>query len=245
VAAKYDIDGVHFDDFFYPYPAGGQDFPDDAAYAQYGAGLSKGDWRRENVNLFVQEMHTRITQIKPWIKFGISPFGIWRNQSTDPRGSATSGLQSYDVIYADTRHWVAKGWLDYVVPQLYWHIGFGVADYAKLLPWWSAAVSGTNVQLYIGQADYRIGQGGVWGDPAELERQLALNRGHSVRGSIHFSARQGRDDKLGADSRYRETPSRGPALVPAMSHLPGVRSAERSACTSSVSCAALHPHNVV
>jgi uncharacterized lipoprotein YddW (UPF0748 family) len=222
-AAKYDIDGVHFDDFFYPYPAGGQDFPDEAAFARYGAGATKADWRRQNVNLFVQEMYTRIKQIKPWVKFGISPFGIWRNQATDSRGSATRGLQSYDDIYADTRLWVTKGWLDYVVPQLYWHIGFEVADYAVLLPWWSAVISGTSVHLYIGQADYRIGQKGAWSDPAELDRQFALSRRYPVSGSIHFSASQVRDDKLGAVSRYREAHYREPALVPAMPHLPGIR----------------------
>jgi uncharacterized lipoprotein YddW (UPF0748 family) len=222
-AHKYDIDGIHFDDFFYPYPSGGQDFADDEAFARYGAGATKGDWRRQNVNLFVQEMSSRIKQIKPWVKFGISPFGIWRNKGTDPRGSATRGFQSYDEIYADTRLWVTKGWLDYIVPQLYWHIGFEVADYAVLLPWWSDVVTGTQVQLYIGQADYRIGQQGAWSDPAELDRQLSLNGAYAVSGSIHFSAKQVRDDKLGAVSRYREAHYREPALVPAMPQLPGVR----------------------
>jgi uncharacterized lipoprotein YddW (UPF0748 family) len=223
LAEKYDIDGVHFDDFFYPYPSGGLDFPDDAAFAAHGAGATKADWRRQNVNVFIQEMHSRIKQLKPWVKFGDSPFGIWRNQSTDPLGSATNGLQSYDAIYADTRLWVTKGWLDYIVPQIYWHIGFDVANYAVLLPWWSAVVSGTAVQLYIGQADYRIGQKGVWADPAEIDRQLAFNRGYQVSGSVHFSARQVRGDQLGAVSRYREAHYRGPALVPVMAHLPGVR----------------------
>ncbi len=222
-AAKYDIDGIHFDDFFYPYPSGSQDFPDDAAFAQYGAGASKDDWRRQNVNLFVEETYARLKQLKPWVKFGISPFGIWRNKTTDSRGSDTRGLQSYDAIYADTRLWVTKGWLDYIVPQLYWHIGFDVADYAVLLPWWSKLISGTDVQLYIGQADYRIGQKGVWSDPAELDRQLALNSKHPVGGSIHFSARQVRDDNLGAVGRYREAHYGAPALVPTMTHLPGVR----------------------
>ena len=223
LATKYDIDGVHFDDFFYPYPSGGEDFPDGAAFAQYGGGASKGDWRRQNVNVFVREMHDRIKQVKPWVKFGISPFGIWRNQRTDPRGSATRGLQSYDEIYADTRLWVTKGWLDYIVPQLYWHIGFEVADYAVLLPWWSSVVSGTSVQLYIGQADYRVGQTGAWADPATLDRQLAMNKEYQVSGSIHFSASQVRDDRLGAVSRYREVHYPTPALVPAMPQLPGVR----------------------
>jgi uncharacterized lipoprotein YddW (UPF0748 family) len=223
VAAKYDVDGIHFDDFFYPYPSGGESFPDDAAFARYGAGAGRDDWRRKNVNDFVQQMHSRIKEIKPWVKFGISPFGIWRNKATDPLGSATRGLQSFDAIYADTRLWVQKGWLDYIVPQLYWHIGFDIANYGVLLPWWSDLIKGTNVQLYIGQADYRIGQAGAWSDPAELERQLALNRQHPVSGSIHFSARQVRDDGLGAVSRYRNAHYHTPALAPLMRHLPGVR----------------------
>ncbi|MEV4483179.1 glycoside hydrolase family 10 protein [Micromonospora coxensis] len=218
---RYDVDGVHFDDFFYPYPEAGQDFPDDAAFARYGRGFADKDaWRRDNVNTLVREMSERIKALKPWVKFGISPFGIWRNKRTDPTGSATAGLQSYDDIHADTRLWVREQWLDYVVPQLYWHIGFDRADYAKLLPWWTATVRGTRVQLYIGQADYRVGERGAWRDPAELDRQLALNRRHGVSGSVHFSARQVRADPLGAVSRYRDTHYAAPALVPVMAHLP-------------------------
>jgi uncharacterized lipoprotein YddW (UPF0748 family) len=218
---RYDIDGVHFDDFFYPYPVKGQDFPDDATFAQFGRGFTdKGAWRRDNVNKLVQEMDLRIKKLKPWVKFGISPFGIWRNDSTDPAGSATRGLQSYDEISVDTRLWVQKGWLDYIVPQLYWTIGFAVADYAKLLPWWSKVVEGTGVQLYIGQADYRVGQPGPWADPGELERQLRLNAHYDVSGSIHFTAKNLRADPLGAVSRYRNALNAGPALVPAMGQLP-------------------------
>jgi uncharacterized lipoprotein YddW (UPF0748 family) len=219
---RYDLDGVHFDDYFYPYPAANQDFPDDATFAQYGAGFaSKADWRRENVNTFVRELNERIKQLKPWVKFGISPFGIWRNARTDPLGSDTRGLQSFDELAADTRLWVKQGWLDYIVPQLYWYIGFEVADYAKLLPWWTDVVKGTKVQLYVGQADYRVGQSGVWSDPAELERQLALNKKYGVSGSVHFSAKSLRDDKLGAVTRYRDAQNATPALVPAMQQLPG------------------------
>ncbi|MFF4892863.1 glycoside hydrolase family 10 protein [Micromonospora chersina] len=218
---RYDVDGVHFDDFFYPYPEAGQDFPDAAAFARHGRGFAdKHAWRRDNVNTLVREMSERIKAIKPWVKFGISPFGIWRNKRTDPAGSASAGLQSYDDIYADTRLWVRQQWLDYVVPQLYWHIGFGRADYAKLLPWWAATVRGTRVQLYIGQADYRVGERGAWRDPAELDRQLALNRRHGVSGSVHFSARQVRADKLGAVSRYSDAHYAAPALLPTMAQLP-------------------------
>ena len=218
---RYDIDGVHFDDFFYPYPAAKQDFPDDAAFAQYGTGFTnKADWRRDNVNTLVREMSERIKAAKPWVKFGISPFGIWRNDRTDPAGSPTRGLQAFDDVYADTRLWVREQWLDYIVPQLYWHVGFDLADYAKLLPWWSEQVKDTRVQLYIGQADYRVGQAGAWSDPAELERQLALNHRYAVAGSVHFSAKSVRDDNLGSVSRYAAAHYPGPALIPVMAQLP-------------------------
>ncbi len=218
---RYDLDAVFFDDYFYPYPSARQDFADEATFAQYGAGFaSKGDWRRNNVNLLVQEMSQRIKALKPWVKFGVSPFGIWRNAATDPLGSPTRGLQSYDEIYADSRLWVKRQWLDYVIPQLYWHLGFEPADYAKLVPWWSKVVAGTSVQLYVALGDYRVGQKGAWSDPAELDRQLAFNRGYPVRGTVHFSARDLRADRLGSVTRYREAHYAGPALVPTMAHLP-------------------------
>ena len=218
---KYDVDGVHFDDFFYPYPEEGQDFPDSASYARYARkGQSRAAWRRENVNTLVREMDQRIKQLKPWVKFGISPFGIWRNQRTDPEGSDSTGLESFDAIYADTRTWVRNGWLDYVVPQLYWAIGFDKADYVKVLPWWAKVVKGTDVQLYIGQGDYRVGEKGPWRDPGQIDKQLRLNDRYAVLGSVHFSAKQIRADRLGAVTRYRKAHYAGPALLPAMRQLP-------------------------
>jgi uncharacterized lipoprotein YddW (UPF0748 family) len=213
---KYDIDGVHFDDFFYPYPEGGEDFGDSRSFAAYGQGMTKADWRRQNVNLFVKEMNERIKAAKPWVKFGISPFAIWRNKASSSAGSATNGLESYSAIYADTRLWVREGWLDYIVPQVYWHIGNAVANYSVLVPWWANLVKGTKVQLYIGQADYRIGEAGAWRDPAQLDKQLAINEKYGINGSVHFSARHVRDDPLGAVSRYRKAHYATPALIPAM-----------------------------
>jgi uncharacterized lipoprotein YddW (UPF0748 family) len=218
---KYDVDGVHFDDFFYPYPEGGQDFPDAASYARRAQpAQSRADWRRDNVDTLIREMDTRIKELKPWVKFGISPFGIWRNATTDKAGSPTNGLESDDVIYADTRLWVKQGWVDYIVPQLYWAIGFAKADYAKVLPWWADLVKGTNVQLYIGIGDYRVGEKGAWSDPAQIDRQLGLNSRYGVLGSVHFSAASVRADKLGAVTRYRTAHYATPALPPAMSQLP-------------------------
>jgi uncharacterized lipoprotein YddW (UPF0748 family) len=218
---RYDVDGVHFDDFFYPYPVGKQDFPDAATFAAYGAGFTnRADWRRHNIDLLIQELDVRIHSAKPWVAFGVSPFGIWRNAGTDPAGSATTGLQSYDANFADTRHWVRQGWIDYIVPQLYWHIGFKAADYAALARWWSATVAGTLVRLYIGQAAYRVGVTGqppAWSDPAELSRHLAVNRGYpQITGDVYFSARSLRSNRLGAVARLAASYYPRPALVPVM-----------------------------
>ncbi|MCW3839769.1 family 10 glycosylhydrolase [Micromonospora yasonensis] len=236
---RYDIDGVHWDDYFYPYPSGTEQIPDQQTFAAYGSGFSNiSDWRRNNVNLLVQEMGQRIKTVKPWVKFGISPFGIWRNSSTDPLGSATSGLQSYDAIYADTRRWVKQQWIDYITPQVYWHIGFSAADYAVLVPWWSNVVAGTRVQLFIGQATYRLGATGqdpAWQDPAELSDHLLLNRNHpQVLGDIQFSAKDVRADRLGGVSRMVADHYSRPALIPVAAHLGGTAPAAPS-ITSAVS----------
>jgi uncharacterized lipoprotein YddW (UPF0748 family) len=217
---KYDIDGVHFDDFFYPYPQEGQEFPDNASYAKWGEGENRDQWRRDNVDTLVREMSERIKQLKPWVKFGISPFGIWRNKSSDPKGSDSNGLESYSAIYADTRKWVQQGWLDYIVPQLYWNIGFGKADYAKLLPWWASLVKGTGVQLWIGQGDYRVGEPGAWSNPAEIDRHLDLDEKYGVQGEVHYSAEEVRANHLGSTARYRADHYAAPALVPVMKKLP-------------------------
>jgi uncharacterized lipoprotein YddW (UPF0748 family) len=221
VVQKYDIDGVDFDDFFYPYPEDGQDFNDVRSFALFSPGFNdKGDWRRHNVNLLVREMDQKIKAIKPWVTFGISPFGIWRNSSTDPSGSATHGLQSFDQIYADSRTWVQQHWVDYIMPQLYWQIGNPPADFAVLIKWWSQVVAGTGVQLYPAFADYRVGDDGAWSNPDELSKQFALARQYNVQGTVHYDAVSMRADKLGAISRYTSTYYPTPALLPDMARLP-------------------------
>ena len=150
IITRYDVDALHMDDYFYPYPANGQDFPDEADFQRLGAGFNnKGDWRRHNVNLLIEEIHNLVRELKPWVKFGISPFGIYRNQKSDPLGSETNGLQNYDDLYADILLWVNKGWIDYNIPQIYWHVGHPAADYGKLVDWW--AKNAGNRPLYIGQ----------------------------------------------------------------------------------------------
>ncbi|MFF4348377.1 glycoside hydrolase family 10 protein [Streptomyces sp. NPDC001530] len=200
----YEIDAVHWDDYFYPYPVAGQEFDDDATYAAHGAGFpDKAAWRRHNIDCLVQEMAARIKEIRPTARFGISPFGVWRNAATDPRGSATTAhTQTYDDLHADTRQWVRQGWIDYICPQLYWNIGFAAADYAQLLPWWARVAEGTGVRLYVGEALYKAGdpaQPTAWQDPAELSRHLTFARDHpQVGGHVFFSATEVAVDRIGA-----------------------------------------------
>ena len=151
IVSRYDIDGLHIDDYFYPYPAPGQTIPDQQYYESNRQGFSNiGDWRRNHVSLFVQQLSEIIHQCKPWVKFGISPFGIYRNLSSDSaNGSATKGLQNYDDLYADVILWVNNGWVDYCVPQIYWQIGHPTADYATLIKWWDKHAA--NRPLYIGE----------------------------------------------------------------------------------------------
>ncbi|MFJ6213614.1 glycoside hydrolase family 10 protein [Streptomyces sp. NPDC092296] len=203
---RYPVDGVHFDDYFYPYPIKGQRFDDDAAYAAHGGGHDRGAWRRHNTDLLVSELHQRIRQLRPGVAFGVSPFGVWRNRATDPTGSATkAGVQAYDDLYADTRRWVREGWIDYIAPQLYWNIGFAAADYAVLVDWWARQVAGTGVRLYVGEAVYRAGAPGAaaaWQNPAELSRHLDLcERNPQVGGHLHYNATAVRRDRIGAFAR--------------------------------------------
>lgn len=204
---RYDIDAVHWDDYFYPYPVAGQTFADGAAYAKYGAGFpDRAAWRRSNTDKLVREMSERIKALKPGVRFGISPFGVWRNASTDPLGSRTeAGVQMYDDLYADTRGWIKKGWIDHVCPQLYWHLGFAPADYAVLVPWWDDVVRGTGVDLFIGEALYKSGdpaQPAAWQDPMELSRHIDFAAQYDqVRGHAYFSGRSVVTDRIGAMDR--------------------------------------------
>ncbi|MFC3236543.1 hypothetical protein CP967_28445 [Streptomyces nitrosporeus] len=204
---RYDIDAVHWDDYFYPYPVAGQTFDDDAAYERYGSGFStKAAWRRDNIDRLVRETAERVKAVKKDVRFGISPFAVWRNAATDPAGSDTrAGVQTYDDLHADTRKWVKEGWVDYVAPQVYWHIGNAAADYAKLVEWWARTVRGTGVDLYIGEALYKCGdpaQPAAWQDPAELSRHLDLTADHAqVGGHLYFSAGHVMKDPTGAMAR--------------------------------------------
>lgn len=205
--SRYAVDAVHWDDYFYPYPVAGQVFEDDAAYERYGQDFAdKAAWRRDNTDRLVRGTAERIKEVRSGVRFGISPFAVWRNARTDPLGSDTAaGVQTYDDLHADTRKWVKEGWIDYICPQIYWNIGFAAADYAKLLPWWADTVRGTGVGLYVGEALYKAGdpaQPAAWQDPAELSRHLDLAAGHpEVGGHVYFSAKHVKADPVGAMAR--------------------------------------------
>lgn len=149
IVTRYDVDAIHMDDYFYPYPVAGKAFPDDKSYAKYGKGMKLGDWRRQNVDQLIEGLHQVLQQTKPWVRLGISPFGVWRNQSTDPRGSQTNALQNYDDLYADVLLWTEKGWVDYMLPQLYWEIEHKRAPYPVLVEWWNGVAN--NRHMYVGQ----------------------------------------------------------------------------------------------
>lgn len=217
---RYPVDGVHFDDYFYPYPVAGRSFDDDAAYARHGGGFaSRAAWRRDNIDLLVRETAAAVRRTRPGTQFGISPFGVWRNASTDGRGSDTKAqTQAYDDLYADTRKWVREGWIDYVVPQLYWNIGLTAADYATLVPWWAGVARGSRTRLYVGEALYRAGdpaQGSAWQNADELSRHLTLAKKHrEVRGHVFFAAKEVADDPSGAMARVVADHYRRPARPP-------------------------------
>lgn len=217
---RYPVDGLHFDDYFYPYPVSGETFADDAAYRAHGAGFAdRAAWRRDNIDRLVREVAQRLAAdglragTPPGARaegrrvlFGVSPFAVWRNKATDPAGSDTrAGVQTYDDLYADTRRWVREGWIDYVVPQAYWHLGNAAADYREVVRWWARTVQGTKVQLFVGEALYKAGdaaQPAAWRDPAELSRHLTFTRGvPQVGGHIYFSAKEVAADRSGAMAR--------------------------------------------
>lgn len=187
IVEKYDVDGIHLDDYFYP----STNFNDYNTYKIYGSAFDTvDDFRRESVNQLIKKIDSLIKSKTDRISFGVSPFGIWANKSTNPLGSETRGLESFYSHYADSRKWVQNEWIDYIAPQIYWNIGYEIADYSKLLNWWSEVVKNHNVKLYIGHAGYRTENRDVnspWYGAGEIERQINLNkRNGEVDGSIFF-----------------------------------------------------------
>lgn len=207
VVRNYDIDGVHIDDYFYPYPISDIDFPDDSTYEKYGSGYgSKADWRRDNVNKFVRDLNKKIKETKASVKFGVSPFGIWRN-GTEVGGSETNGLSSYDAIYTDSKKWIEEQWIDYIIPQIYWEFGHKAADYKTLVDWWAKQVQGKNVHLYIGHGAYKLGDssyGQAWSNPEEIPNQIKYAReNENVKGSSFFSLKTLKRNPLNLQSNLK------------------------------------------
>ena len=190
IVKRYDVDGLHIDDYFYPYPVPGLEFEDEESFLTDPRGFTdKGDWRRDNVNLLVEQLHHTIRSVKPWVKFGISPFGIYRNQKSDPEGSATNGLQNYDDLYADILLWIDKGWMDYTIPQIYWEIGHKAADYETLVGWWAEHAAGR--PLYVGQDVMRTVKAADTQHPSQHQqaRKMQLQRSYeNIGGSCQWPA---------------------------------------------------------
>ena len=188
IVNNYDVDGIHMDDYFYPSPS----FNDDASWKAYGSGYSdKSEWRRDNVNKLVAELDSKLHQADSSIRFGISPQGIWANSTTMPNGSATWGNEAYTQKFADCVAWINAGTIDYIAPQIYWNVGYSGADYSVLAKWWSDTVKNTDVDLYIGMADYKstniTDKTSAWYGTSELKRQLDINKADSgIKGEIHF-----------------------------------------------------------
>lgn len=218
IVTRYDVDGIHIDDYFYPYPVAGLPIPDDNTYATYNNGIrDKNDWRRDNVNVFVKELGETIHHRKPWVKFGVSPFGIYRNKNNSPIGSDTRGTQNYDDLYADVLLWVNNGWIDYCVPQIYWQIGHSTADYKTLIEWWNKYAS--KRPLYIGEDVERTVK---YADPnvPNQNQMPAKYRLHTqmpyVKGTVLWYAKAVVDNIGNYGSVLRKSYWKHPALQPLM-----------------------------
>lgn len=219
IVSRYDVDAIHMDDYFYPYPVAGIPFPDDRSFRKYGIAqgykpAQRADWRRENVNKLVREIKRTILLAKPWVRFGISPFGIYRNQKNTPdkSGSKTNGLQNYDDLYADVLKWMREGWIDYTIPQVYWEIGHPAADYITLTEWWNRQAGHTH--LYIGQDVARTMKA------ADLTRKMKYARSlPQIGGNCFWPANELLWNTRGVADSLKRNYHRYPALIPAYTGL--------------------------
>lgn len=223
IVMRYDVDAIHMDDYFYPYPIAGEAFPDDQSFDMYGKEYKpnrRGDWRRNNVNVLISEIKTTIMQTKPWVRFGISPFGIYRNKRSTPDGSGseTTGLQNYDDLYADVELWVKNGWIDYNMPQIYWEIGHTAADYKTLTDWW--ANHAHDRHLYVGQDVKRTMDATTPSGGTQLAEKMLLSRGYStIEGNCFWPAYELLDNYKGVADQLKTNYHKYPALIPAYTHM--------------------------
>ncbi|MEM6865153.1 MAG: family 10 glycosylhydrolase [Bacteroidota bacterium] len=198
---NYDIDAIHFDDYFYPYKIKGETFTDSLDFQTYGLPeQSLADWRRSNVDSLVAHVHRTIKKRKPWVQFGISPFGVWRNKSKDSLGSDTqAGQTTYDDLYANPLLWAEKGWVDYLAPQAYWSMDYPPASYRNVATWWASQKIST--KIYLGNGAYKIKNNAdkAWNRKNEIPEQLQFTRGTpELDGNIFFSAKslKGQHEKV-------------------------------------------------
>jgi len=219
IASRYDVDGIHFDDYFYPYKKGKLRFPDETTFQKHsGTTRNIHNWRRQNVDQLIKRVHDTLQNIKPYLKFGVSPFGVWRNKAQDKIGSDTKAQQtSYDALYADVLKWLRKGWIDYVAPQLYWRIGHPRANYSNLVKWWANHAYGRHV--YIGHAFYKVGENkqASWKTGKELPNQIRLSRQYPrVMGNAYFRSRFLQKNPAHMTDTLRQYVYRHLALIPRM-----------------------------
>ncbi len=219
---KYDVDGVHFDDYFYPYKIAGEEFPDSVSFKAEKRGFAdnqKDDWRRENVDLIIELLHDSIKAAKPWVKFGISPFGVWRNKSNDASGSDTkAGVTNYGDLYADIMLWLKNDWIDYIMPQVYWERGKSNADFDKVVDWWSTNNYGKPV--FIGHGIYKTDPNSdieAWKNVSEIPSQIQFVRTYpEMGGSAFYNTSAFAENKLGVVDLIKKELYKYPALVPTM-----------------------------
>jgi uncharacterized lipoprotein YddW (UPF0748 family) len=182
--------------------------------------MNKEDWRRSNTDSIILKLSTVIKETKPWVKFGISPFGVWRNQDKDSLGSPTkAGVTNYDDLYADVLLWLEEGWIDYVAPQIYWEFSHKAAPFQPILEWWNRNANGRHV--YAGLGIYRAGSNAAWRDSSQLPRQIDSTRSMAnVQGQIYFSSTTFDRNPYGWNDTLRNNYYREPAAVPEMPWLP-------------------------
>ncbi|MBQ3618158.1 MAG: family 10 glycosylhydrolase [Bacteroidales bacterium] len=223
VVKRYDIDGVHFDDYFYPYPVTGDNkkivpLPDEATFKKYGKGFSNiADWRRNNINEFIKECYIAIKNEKPWVKFGVGPAGVWRNKREDPaEGSPTNSLSGYDYLYADALAWLKNGWVDYCAPQIYWNIGHVYNDFETVVKWWNNHAYGRNIYIGIGAYNQENPSGG-WTDPQEIPNQIKITRKYpNVQGVIVYRSTTVAKNPLNMVSAVRQNCFTKNVMMPQM-----------------------------
>ena len=224
ITNRYDVDGIHFDDYFYP-PA---PIYDDATYNADPKGFpatttGRGDWRRDNINIFIQDLYSTLSSLKPWVKFGVSPSGIYRSSTNPAIGSNTSAgaNQHYSSVYADTKKWLQQAWVDYIAPQVYWYMGQLGSDYNVLIPWWNNQ-STNGRHIYIGQAIYKVNdaaQGAAWLNRSQIPNQMRMNREvtyQNIYGEIAFRTAFLRSNPLNVRDSIRLNIYKRPALLPTM-----------------------------